>query len=122
MKLSDLVTEYKVMIEIGDSIAVITRFYDDEIVQVENNEAPVQGKNKLLELEKASIEGVYSFNLLISSIIIDENQQKVMGEMSVKFNSKKAGKKKFAEAFVQQWKNEKIIYQRFYYGAVEVDD
>ena len=121
MKFSDLVMKYKQLVEKGDSIGVIDRFYDDEIIQVENNEPAIQGKKRLLELEKASIERVYSFDLQISSIIIDEEQKKVMGEMLVKFNSKKDGKRKFNEAFVQQWENEKIKYQRFYYGAIEAD-
>jgi hypothetical protein len=121
MKFSDLVMKYKQLVEKGDSIGVIDRFYDDEIMQVENNEPAIQGKKRLLELEKASIERVYSFELQISSIIIDEEQKKVMGEMLVKFNSKKDGKRKFHEAFVQQWENEKIKYQRFYYGAIEAD-
>lgn len=122
MKFSDLVMEYKQLTEQGNSIAVIDRFYDDEIIQVENNEAPMQGKMQLLELEKASIERVYSFNLQITSIIIDEEHQKVMGEMLVKFNSKKNGKRKFHEAFLQHWQHDKIIYQRFYYGAIEADE
>jgi len=109
------------MVESGDSIAVINRFYDNDIVQIENNEPPVTGKNKLLELEKASIEKVYSFDLTITSMVIDEPQQKVMGEMFVRFNSKIGGKKKFYEAFVQHWQKDKIKYQRFYYGSIEAD-
>jgi len=122
MKFPDIIHEYKRQIETGDSIAVINRFYDDAIVQIENNEAPVQGKNKLLDLEKASIERLYRFNLQIDSLVMDEAQQIVMGEMFVRFDSKKGGKKKFHEAFVQHWKNEKIVYQRFYYGAIEADE
>ena len=122
MKFSAFIDEYKKMIEDEDSIAVINRFYDDDIVQIENNEPPVHGKNKLLELEKASIEKVYSFGLTITSMIIDEPQQKVMGEMFVRFNSKLGGKKKFHEAFVQHWENDKIKYQRFYYGSIEPDN
>lgn len=121
MKFSDLINEYRKMVNGGDSIAVIDRFYDNDIVQIENNEPPVQGKDKLLELEKASIERVYSFNLAITSLVIDEAQQKVMGEMFVRFNSKIGGKKKFYEAFVQHWQKDKIKYQRFYYGGIEAD-
>jgi hypothetical protein len=113
--------QYKELVEKGDSIGVIDRFYDDGIIQVENNEPAILGKKQLRELEKASIERVYSFDLQITSLIIDEEQKKAMGEMLVKFNSKKDGRRKFHEAFVQQWENEKIKYQRFYYGPIEID-
>ena len=122
MAFADTIAAYKTAIAKGDSLAVIDRFYDDTIVQVENNEAPIQGKKALLDLEKASLERVNSFSNTITSMLIDENSQKTMGEMLVKFDSKKSGKKKFCEAFVQHWQNNKIIYQRFYYGPIEEDN
>jgi len=85
------------MVNDGDSISVINRFYDNDIVQIENNEPPVTGKNKLLELEKASIEKVYSFDLTITSMVIDEPQQKVMGEMFEGLTVKLAAKRNFTK-------------------------
>jgi hypothetical protein len=119
MGLSELIKRYKILIEKGESLEVIDRFYDDDIIQIENNSDPISGKQRLLDIEKKNISGVYSFELTISSIIVDEDLQKVMGEMIVEFDSKKNGKKIIHEAFVQQWENNKIKYQRFYYGAIE---
>ena len=119
MGLSALIKQYKILIEKGESLEVIDKFYDEDIIQIENNSAPVGGKQRLLELEKKNIAGVYSFELRISSMIVDEALQKVMGEMIVQFDSKKNGKKIIHEAFVQQWRNNKIIQQRFYYGSIE---
>jgi hypothetical protein len=119
MGLSELIKEYKILIEKGESLEVIDRFYDDDIIQIENNSDPISGKQRLPDVEKKNISGVYSFELTISSIIVDEELQKVMGEMIVEFDSKKNGKKIIHEAFVQQWENNKIKYQRFYYGAIE---
>jgi hypothetical protein len=119
MGLSELIKQYKILIEKGESLEAIEKFYDEDIVQIENNSDPVSGKQRLLELEKKNIAGVYSFELRISSMIVDEDLQKVMGEMIVQFDSKKNGKKIIHEAFVQQWRNNKIIQQRFYYGSIE---
>lgn len=119
MRLSELIKQYKILIEKGESLEVIDKFYDDDIMQIENNSDPVGGKQRLLELEKKNIAGVYSFGLTISSMVVDEVLQKVMGEMIVQFDSKKNGKKVIHEAFVQQWQNNKIIQQRFYYGSIE---
>jgi hypothetical protein len=122
MKLSELVEEYKQLVEQGKSIEVIERYYEDDMMQVENNAIPVKGKQQLLELEKTNISRVHNFSILITSIIIDEQLKKVMGEMTVRFHSKKNGRKIMHEAFVQHWDNDKIQYQRFYYGAIENEE
>lgn len=38
-------------------------------------------------------------------------KQLVMGEMFIRMDSKKFGKKKLEEAFIQKWVDGKIIYQ-----------
>lgn len=113
--LTAAVEEYKSLLSKSENLAVINLFYDDDIVQVENNEAPVKGKNAVLEQELRSIESVHWFNQRITSLVVDEKSGLVMGEMQVEFKSKKLGLKRLEEAFVQQWKENKIIYQRFYY-------
>jgi len=109
------VEQYKTLLEKGDNVALIELFYDDSIIQVENSEPPVTGKTVLLELEKKNLEGVHWVTINISNIVVDEKSGWVMGEMQIVFNSKKLGLKKLEQAFVQQWKGQKIIYQRFYY-------
>jgi hypothetical protein len=114
-----IVTSYKSLLEQGENIALIEKFYAEDIVQVENNEPPIQGKAQLVKLEIINIEGLHSFSQQISRMVIDELQQLVMGEMIIFFDSRKQGKKKLAEAFTQQWKDGKIIYQKFYYKDFE---
>jgi hypothetical protein len=113
--LKEIITLYKALLEAGESIALIEKFYADDIIQIENEETAIKGKLQLLELEKNNIAGVDSFESKIDTIIIDEEQKLVMGEMSIQFVSKRLGKKKLKEAFVQQWMNGKITYQKFYY-------
>ena len=50
--LSQIIDQYKQLLETNDSLAIIEQFYADDIVQVENNEAPVTGKETILALEK----------------------------------------------------------------------
>jgi hypothetical protein len=115
--LNAAVKKYKAMLESGENIALIELFYDDEIVQVENSEAPVTGKSRLLAQEISNLQGVTWCKQQISNIIVDEASGLVMGEMLIIFNSKKLGLKKLEQAFVQRWKGQKIQYQRFYYKA-----
>ncbi len=122
MNLSILIKEYQLLLEAGKNFVLIDKFYDDEIVQAENNEPPVKGKTALTEIEKINIEGVHSFNQQIISLVADESAGIVMGEMRIQFDSKKSGKKIIHEAFIQKWQCGKIIYQRFYYGSIENDE
>ena len=113
--LAKVVTGYSLLLEKGDNVSVIDLYYADDMQQVENNEAPVIGKTALLEIEKKKLAGVNSFEQKIISLVIDEEKGIVMGEMQVVFDSKKSGQKKLQEAFIQHWKDEKIVYQKFYY-------
>jgi len=45
-----------------------------------------------------------------------------MGEMNISFDSKRHGRKKLHEAFVQHWKDGKIEYQKFYYKEIQDDN
>lgn len=45
--LTDLVAQYRQLLENGENLAVIDAFYEEEIVQVENDEAPRSGRHAL---------------------------------------------------------------------------
>lgn len=113
------ITKYKALMEKGAFLQVIDQFYHEDIKQKENNEPSVKGRTTLRDMEVKNLNGVHSVELEIISMVVDENQQKVMGEMNIRFHSKKHGWKKLEEAFVQQWEGGKIINQRFYYHAIE---
>ncbi|MBX2872956.1 MAG: hypothetical protein KTR30_12670 [Saprospiraceae bacterium] len=116
---SEKVAKYKALMEKGAFLQVIDQYYDETIKQKENNEPSVKGRATLREMEEKNLDGVHAVELEITSMVIDEAQEMVMGEMLVRFHSKKHGWKKLEEAFVQQWKEGKIVYQRFYYHAIE---
>jgi hypothetical protein len=122
MNLSIIIKQYQSLLEAGKNFALIDTFYDDDIIQIENNEPPLKGKTILAENEKNNINGVYSFHQQIINIVLDEVAGIVMGEMQIKFHSKTKGRKIIHEAFIQKWQNEKICYQRFYYGKIENDE
>ena len=116
--LSKTFAEYRILLEKGDNLSVIDLFYDDDMQQVENEDAPIIGKKAIKEIEKKTLKSVNSFEQKIVSMLIDEEKEMVMGEMLIFFDSKKQGPKKLAEAFIQHWKNGKILYQKFYYQTI----
>ena len=115
--LAKIVTEYSLLLEKGDNISVIDLYYADDMQQVENDEPPTIGKAAIKTREEMNLYGVNSFEQKIVSLVIDEAKSMVMGEMLIFFDSKKYGSKKLFEAFIQHWKDGKIVYQKFYYKS-----
>ncbi len=116
---SEKVAKYKALMEKGAFLQVIDQYYDETIKQKENTEPAVTGRSTLREMEEKNLDGVHAVELEIISMVIDEEQEMVMGEMLIRFHSKKHGWKKLEEAFVQKWAEGKIINQRFYYHAIQ---
>jgi len=54
----------------------------------------------------------------VNEVVFDNDTGTVWVQMIINFDSKKNGKKRLEEAFIQKWLNGKIIYQRFYYGQM----
>jgi|GEM_PF-415691 len=120
--LPELTNQYRRLLENGENLAVIDAFYDEEIVQVENDEAPLSGRHALRRLETQNLAKVSACRQRITTLLVDERQGIVMGEMTIVFTGKMSGPRKLNQAFVQHWRNGKIVYQRFYYGGFLPDD
>jgi hypothetical protein len=116
--LRELADRYKQLLEQSDTIAVIEQFYDDNIYQLENDEETIVGKQRLLDLERQSLEKVNELIFRIPTLVVDEEQQVVMGEMMITFYHKTGGLRFLKEAFVQHWENGKIVKQQFYYRGI----
>ena len=97
---------------------IIDEFYDENIIQIENCEKPIKGKEKLSGIENKNLDGVNSLVTKVNEVVFDNDTGTVWVQMIINFDSKKNGKKRLEEAFIQKWLNGKIIYQRFYYGQM----
>jgi hypothetical protein len=115
--LTNLVDQYRQLLESGENLAVIEAFYDEGIVQVENDEHPVTGRETLRHLEVQNLAKVTACQQRIVTLVVDERQGLVMGEMTIAFIGKASGSRQLNQAFVQHWRGGKIVYQRFYYGG-----
>ena len=111
------VYHYKQLLEQGANMAVIDQYYDEQISQLENDQTLIVGKQQLRDLEAENLAKVTALQQQITSLVVDENQELVMGEMTIRFTSKQGGTKQLNQAFVQRWKAGKIFTQRFYYGG-----
>lgn len=105
-----------------DHCSIIDNFYAEDIIQIENAEQPILGKEKLKALELKNMEGVLSVDTQIKNVVMDEKTGLVWGEMIIRFESKNTGKKRLEEAFFQKWVEGKIHYQRFFYNSMIKED
>lgn len=103
------------LLETGRFLEAIDTFYHDDIIQVENYQASVKGKQRLKQIEIDNLDRVSEVSCKVLSYVVDEGKNLVMGEMYIEFTSINMGKMLLEEAFIQRWDEGKILYQRFYY-------
>ncbi len=113
--LKERLKTYKSLVESLRNLEVVDHFYADHIQHQENDESPIMGKQVCRRLEEQNLHGVKLLEQKITSLYINEEDETVMGEMYIRFKSEKHGVKTLNEAFKQQWKEGKIVYQKFYY-------
>ncbi len=119
--LTETVLQYKQLLEQEANMDVIATYYDEQIIQIENDQAPIVGRQRLKEIEQQNLAKVSALRQQITTLVVDENQQIVMGEMIIKFANKQGVAKQLNQAFIQKWKDGRIFYQRFYYGGFLLD-
>lgn len=120
--LTECVLQYKQLLEQKANMDVIDTYYDEQIIQIENDQAPIIGRQRLKKMEILNLAKVSALRQHITTLVIDEIQQIVMGEMMIKFANKQEVAKQLNQAFIQKWKDGRIIYQRFYYGGFLTDN
>lgn len=117
--LKERFAEFAKLTEASQTLKAIDKFYADEYAQYENNEAPLIGKTANRAKEVENIAGVHNFTIQFDKVVIDETQQIVWGKMDIRLDNKKFGPLKMTEAFFQQWKEGKLVEQRFYYKEIQ---
>lgn len=105
-----------------DHCQVIDEYYHENIIQIENSEEPIQGREKIKEIENKNLDGISAVKTQFKDVVIDDKYGIAWGQMIIWFNSKKSGKTRIEEAFIQKWSDGKIYYQRFFYGPFINED
>jgi hypothetical protein len=118
MTLAEIFSDYKQMLENQLNLALIEKFYDDNIAQIENNDDPIMGKDLLQQMEGKNLERFKVLKQQLNFFEVDEDAGKVSGEMEIDFETKSKNRKRLREEFVQHWKDGKIIFQAFTYGGI----
>jgi ketosteroid isomerase-like protein len=95
-------------------------FYDDDVSMQENNNPPVVGKNANVEREKqfvAYVKAWKSFN--IRAVGIDESRGIALIQSDFEFDAVDGKTIKYDQVSVQQWRDGKIVHEKFYYDSAK---
>jgi ketosteroid isomerase-like protein len=99
----------------GDILGALEQFYADDVVMQENMTEPFVGKevNRKREADfLASVETFHGAALLSSAV----NGDVTFGEWEFDATYKGAGRFKLTQVARRQWKDGKVVHERFYYS------
>lgn len=116
--LSDCVAALTNLIQQGQTIEAMERFYADDITMQENEQSPRVGKAVCLEHERRMLAGVTTMRGELIHQAINEKTGVVFSEWQYAFTDLSGQRFLLTEVSVQQWHKELIRSEKFYYNKV----
>ena len=115
MDIKNLVTDLSNMIAEGKILEAFEKYYADDVVMQENNDAPRVGKEANRAHEEAFVHGIDKVNeMKILGVAVGDNYSTI--ESSIDAVHKEWGTMKMSQVAVQHWKDGKIFSEKFYYS------
>ncbi len=111
-----LVTDLNTMLTQGKLLEAFDKYYADNVVMQENNSEPRIGKEANRKSEEAFVGGVTAYNdvQILNSAV---NGNTAITEYFMDVDHKEWGHMAKTQVAVQEWKDGKIVKEKFYYGA-----
>ncbi|WP_394972793.1 nuclear transport factor 2 family protein [uncultured Croceitalea sp.] len=100
----------------GKGLEAFDKYYHDDVIMQENENTPTVGKANNLKREKAFFKEFEEFNM-IGPLKVAVGENVSMVEWHYKFIHKKNGPGEWTQVSVQEWKEGKIIKEKFYYNS-----
>lgn len=108
-KVTDMVLE-------GKAMEAFEAYYHDDVVMAENNNPATVGKAANRQREIDFFGAITEFRgAKVLNMAVGENSSMV--EMEMDYTHKDWGVRKYSQVAVQEWKDDKIIKETFYYGS-----
>lgn len=99
----------------GDILGAFEDYYADDVVMIDGDQPPREGKDVNREYEKVFVEGLTEFRgAEVKSIGFDEDKGKALVEWHFDFTHSQFGDQTYDQVAVQTWKDGKITEERFY--------
>lgn len=106
------------MVNQGQILDAFEKYYHDDVVMIEATGMVREGKAQNREYEKqfvGSVKEVHGGG--VGAITSDEQSGKTMVESWMDVSFKDGNRVKLEQVAVQEWKDDHIIKERFYYNA-----
>lgn len=116
--LSDCVAALTALIQRGQTIEAMDRFYADDVTMQENEQPLRIGKAVCLEHERRMLAGVMSMQAKLINQVINEQTGIVFSEWQYTFTDLSGQQFSLLEVSVQHWRNELIYKEKFYYNKI----
>ena len=100
----------------GQALEAFEEFYADDVVMIEGSGERHEGKDTNRKREQdffASVEEVHAFDLLGSATSGDRSYSEWLMDVTLKG----MGRIKMEQTAVRDWKDGKVVKERFYYNA-----
>ena len=100
----------------GKPLEAFETYYDDSVVMQENENAPTIGKEANRKRENEFYSSIVEFrNARLLKLTVGESV--TMTQWHYDYTHKDWGIRNYTQVSVQEWKNDKIIGEQFFYGS-----
>lgn len=100
----------------GKTMKAFEKYYDDEVIMQENEAKPTVGKVANRIREVAFLNNITEFRVT-RPLKVTVGQGVTMVEWHYDYTHKEWGERNYTQISVQEWKNGKIIKEKFYYNS-----
>lgn len=117
MNLKHNAEELNRMIMEGQILEAFEKFYADDVIMQENSEDERVGKDVNREFEKQFVSNVESGTAKLVSTAYSDDGKTVMNVWDWDITFKDGNRMKSSQVAVQEWKDGKIVRERFFYNS-----
>lgn len=110
------VTELLDMLKQGQFIEAQEKFFHDDVVLVEGNAEPKQGKEFCIQQEKEVLAGVGEFIGYNATGFAANDNGTSFYEATMEYVEKSGNRVKVEQSVVTNWEDGKIVKERFYHA------
>jgi SnoaL-like polyketide cyclase len=111
--LNQLVAEFNALVQDFKYAEAHEKFYDEQLVKHENEDAPTIGLKQHKEEMLKFLGNISNYSVVHKNTIVSDDIS--ITEWHYVFDHKEWGHREFDEVSVQRWKNGKIVHERHHY-------
>ena len=119
MSLREQLTQFIQLVESGQSVAAIERFYADDAVVFENHELARAGRVKCAAYEQEAVaKQAEPPRTRAISLACDDTTGRAFVEWLIRWKTAEGTWMRLEEVAAQRWSGDRIVEERFYYEGV----